>query len=112
MENLRMETGEGWALASYAGELTSEVIPVFRRELEKASAGKECRTLALELSRVTFLDSSGIGFLVALGSRLAHAGKSLCLLTPSVQVLKTLELVQLLTYFKVLPRREDFPEAL
>ncbi|MEW5773203.1 MAG: STAS domain-containing protein [Thermodesulfobacteriota bacterium] len=106
MEDLRLERRGGLALAAFAGELVSEKVPGLRREMDRLLADPGCRTLVLDLADVSFLDSSGIGFLVSLAARAKAEDKHLRLLDLSPQARKTLELVQLIAYFEVLQGRE------
>lgn len=107
MEDLLLERRGKLALAAYAGELANERVSALRRELDAALADPTCRALVLDLAGATFLDSSGIGFLVSLASRLKSGGRQFALRDPSPQVRKTLELVRLITYFSVLERDAD-----
>jgi anti-sigma B factor antagonist len=94
-------------LAEFSGKLSDERVSALRQDLDAALADPHCSSLVLDLSGATFLDSSGIGFLVALASRLKAGGRQLLLRDPSSQVRKTLELVRLITYFSVLERSAD-----
>ena len=100
MEELTWQRTEGRLMARYSGEITMEVTQAFKREVEKA-LGEGPATLVLDLSEVNFIDSSGIGFLVACNTRLKSMGTQLVLLKPSAQVKKTLGLVQLMPFFAV-----------
>lgn len=106
MEGLRLEVRGRLRLAACAGELADARVPALRRVLEQALEEPGCAVLALDLAGAPFLDSSGIGMLVALAGRAKAAGREFCLLEPSPQVRKTLELVRLMGYFRVLPGRE------
>lgn len=99
MENLSWEKKGTAQLAKYVGEITMEVTSGFKQEVERSL--DDATALVLDLSEVSFMDSSGIGFLVACNTRLQSAGKILVLYQPSTQVRKTLGLVQLMSYFQV-----------
>jgi anti-sigma B factor antagonist len=101
VENLTWLTSGTCLLGKYSGEITMEITHDFKTEVEKALDDAGAKTMALDLSQVSFMDSSGIGFLVACNTRLQTSGKTLVLLTPSLQVRKTLGLVQLMEFFKV-----------
>lgn len=98
---------DGCLVARYAGEITMEVTQDFKREVEKALEGSDAKALVLDLSQVSFMDSSGIGFLVACNTRLQTSGRVLALLAPSSQVRKTLALVQLMEFFKVAESEDE-----
>ena len=76
-----------------------EITSGFKKEVERSL--EDAQALVLDLSEVSFMDSSGIGFLVACNTRVQNAGKTLVLYMPSTQVRKTLGLVQLMSYFQV-----------
>ena len=107
MENLKWGNLENALLCTYSGEITMEITRIFKQEVESALEKSVHKTLVLDLSAVNFMDSSGIGFLVACNTRMQTAGKILVLLSPSPQVRKTLNLVQLMTYFAVAETPED-----
>ena len=99
MENLSWDKKGNALLGKYVGEITMEVTSGFKQEVERSLG--DAPTLVLDLSEVSFMDSSGIGFLVACNTRMQSAGKALVLYQPSTQVRKTLGLVQLMSYFQV-----------
>jgi anti-sigma B factor antagonist len=94
-------------MGKYSGEITMEITQAFKREVEKVLEDGKSSLLVLDLSEVSFMDSSGIGFLVACNTRLQSSGKSLALFSPSAQVKKTLELVQLMEFFKVAETEQE-----
>ena len=101
MENLTWLRKGPCLLAKYSGEITMEITQDFKHAVEAALEKEESLALALDLSEVSFMDSSGIGFLVSCNTRLQSLGKRLVLLSPSPQVRKTLGLVQLMEFFVV-----------
>lgn len=107
MENLTWQDLGGALVARYSGEITMEITQDFKREMEKALEKAPGKALVLDLSGVSFMDSSGIGFLVACNTRLQASGRLLALLNPSSQVRKTLALVQLMEFFKVAETEEE-----
>ena len=107
MENLGIEHRGGAILVEYSGEMTLDTTPDLRKEIEAATADGGFETLILDLSGVGFMDSSGIGFLVSLSSRVENEAKSFYLCRPSAQVSRTLDLVQLKKYFRVLSSEEE-----
>lgn len=112
MENLTWHDKGGCLVARYAGEITMEITQDFKREMEKALEKSPGKALVLDLSGVSFMDSSGIGFLVACNTRLQASGRILALLNPSPQVRKTLALVQLMEFFKVAESEDELESLL
>jgi anti-sigma B factor antagonist len=110
MEGLKFESRNGSLLASYDGELTLEVTRDLKKSVQEKIDETGCKLLAMDLSRVNFIDSSGIGFLVSLASRLKGAGVDFVLYRPSAQVAKTLELVQLKDHFNTVDSERELAE--
>lgn len=101
----------GLVTLTLAGHITMDVTGEIKRALIAALEHEDCLGLVLELSAVTFLDSSGIGVLIAANSRMRGRGRPVYLLKPSPQVLKTLEMVQILPYFQVILDLAAIPAA-
>ncbi|MFO7818434.1 MAG: STAS domain-containing protein, partial [Desulfovibrionales bacterium] len=60
-----------------------------------------------DLSDIKFMDSSGIGFLVATNNKVKQSGRGFYLYMPSPQVIKTLKLVNLFSFFEILRDEDD-----
>jgi anti-sigma B factor antagonist len=86
----------------YAGEITLEITGDLKRRLDAELEGDAISTVVIDLSDVSFMDSSGIGFLVSANTRMRSAGRSFYLYRLSRPVEKTLGLVQLLQFFQIL----------
>jgi len=107
MEGLLIEKKDGLVAVVYSGEITLDVTPGIKAEVSAATEDVDYKNLIMDLSGVSFIDSSGIGFLVSLNSRIRNAGKTFYLFKPSPQVAKTLELVQMIKYFKIIGSDEE-----
>jgi anti-sigma B factor antagonist len=95
----------GSAVIRVRGELDMSTSPELTAAV--SSAGAEASTVQLDLSAVTFLDSSAIGALVAAGSELAEAGHRLQIGPRSDIVNRVLEITGLAEpsdAFDVLPQ--------
>lgn len=66
------------------------------------------RRIAVEMSRLDFLDSSGLGVLVGAMKQARALRGGLCMVRPKERVLKTLRITGLL---RVIPPFDDLPEA-
>ncbi len=102
----------GLVTVTLKGHITMEITDELKRALISTLDEDTCLGLVLELSAVTFLDSSGIGVLIAANTRMRGQGRPVFLLRPSTQVLKTLEMVQVLPYFRVVADPEAIAEQL
>jgi anti-sigma B factor antagonist len=76
------------------GELDMSTAPELTSSLTSASAGVE-GAVTLDLTGVTFLDSSAIGALIAVGQELADRGRSLRIGPRSTVVSRVLEITGL-----------------
>lgn len=94
-------------VVSCRGDITFDNTAEIRRRVEEALAEADYSALVLDLSEVCFMDSSGIGTLVALNSKVYSVGKRLYLLSPAEQVLKTLEMVKLTEFFDIMKNKGD-----
>jgi anti-anti-sigma factor len=73
---------------------------------------REVDTIELDLSEVSFLDSSGIGALVRALVRTRVDGKTLKFLAVSEPVRKTLQITNLLPQFATMEQRRSLPDGL
>ncbi|GAB7079836.1 STAS domain-containing protein [Megalodesulfovibrio paquesii] len=91
------------------GEFTLDATGRFRDAMEPFLEDARCRMAVIDLEHVRFMDSSGIGMLVALNSRFQALGIPLHLFKPSIQVRRTLDLVQLTRYFSMVDHADQLP---
>lgn len=102
MEKLTVKRQSDVLLLRYAGEITLEITGDLKRRLDAELEADEVKAVVIDLSEVSFMDSSGIGFLVSVNTRMRSSGRSFFLYKLSKPVEKTLGLVQLLEFFQIL----------
>ncbi|SMF37586.1 STAS domain-containing protein [Desulfovibrio gilichinskyi] len=102
MEDERITISDGVMTLKFGKEITIESLHGFKSNVEAKSNSPEIKIVIANLSEAHFLDSSGIGFLVSLNSRLKSLNKNMYLLRPSEQICKTLELVRLISFFNLI----------
>lgn len=95
-------------LVHFIGEVTIATSASMRQSVLECLTQQPVTHVVIDLSNVEFMDSSGIGMLVALKTRLEHGAKALFLLNPSPQVSSTINLVQLGSFFHVLTGEVPF----
>ncbi|GAB6161410.1 hypothetical protein JCM12298_05690 [Desulfothermus naphthae] len=103
MGTLNFKKEKKYNIIKYSGELTLDVVEELKEEISKFI--NECdneKSLVFDLSDISFMDSSGIGFLVHLNNVNKTKNKKLYLLNPSGAVKKTLSLVNLLNFFEII----------
>ncbi len=101
MENCLIEFRDDALYLTFHGEITIEITAGLKKEIDKALQPSSFSSVVVNLSEVAFIDSSGIGFLVALNTRLISLSRKMFLFKPSAQVKKTLDLVQLSSFFTI-----------
>lgn len=82
-------------VARPAGELDLQVADLFRNQLERHLNTRGVKNLVLNLSRVSFIDSSGLGVILGRYRRLKAAGGEVAIVNPSPAVNRLLELAGL-----------------
>jgi anti-sigma B factor antagonist len=93
-------------VVSVGGELDLRVAPAFRDAVERVIDGG-ARRLLVDLSEVTFIDSTSIGVLVCALKRMHASGGSLELVCTEKNVLKTLEVSGLDQHFRIHGSRDE-----
>lgn len=83
-------------LVRLGGEMDLGVADKLRLALDKALMEKQTKYLILNLSRVTFIDSSGLGVILGRYKRLVHQGGRVILVGAQPPVRRILELSGLL----------------
>ena len=78
---LRTKQNDGTDIVEVSGELEMHAAPELRAELQRVCAVEKPRVL-IDLSQVSFIDSTGIGVLVGGLKRAREAGGALVLVCP------------------------------
>ena len=95
---------KGWLVLALEGddvELSMfDGVPLFRQAaVEQLASG--CDRLVLDLTNVTFVDSTGLGVLIGICKRMRALGGTLLLVATSAQVLMTLNVTGLDQIFEI-----------
>jgi anti-sigma B factor antagonist len=91
---------EGVPVLAVTGEIDVYTAPSLREQLVALSQGSST-TAVVDLSDVSFVDSTGLGVLVSGLKRFREAGGDLPLVVTQPQILKVLEITGLATVFSV-----------
>ncbi|HPT87646.1 MAG TPA: anti-sigma F factor antagonist [Bacillota bacterium] len=90
------------------GELDLETSPEFRKVIEeKLDSYKTIRHLILDLKKVHFIDSSGLGVILGRFKRITQDGGRMSAVNVSDQVKRIFELSGLLKIMNIYPDRKD-----
>jgi anti-sigma B factor antagonist len=92
------ETGQ-WVVVSVAGEVDLSTSPSLRRALEKAA--RKGPDVVVDLSDVTFLDSTGLGDLVRAREMVVTAGGQFSLVVNQPRIQRVLDITGLNEVFYI-----------
>lgn len=105
--DLELEYREGVLFVRPGGEVDIRVTDDLRSILEDSLGKNSVNHLVFNLSRVSFIDSSGLGVILGRYKRLAQQGGRVSLVAPQPQVRRVLVLSGLLTVLKEYSSEED-----
>ncbi len=95
MEYKRIETPDGDLLIELQGEMDAQGCARIRPELDQIATKDYAKNVVLDLARVSFLDSSGIGAIVFLYKRLKTRDRHLEIINVQNQPRELIELLRL-----------------
>ena len=108
---LRREDESPVCIVGLDGEVDLSVVPSVREKLEEALAGG-CTTLVLDLTQVTYTDSTALGLLVWTDRRLSPVGGKLILAGANPDVSRILELSGLVGVAPTITARRTVADAM
>ena len=76
-----------------------DAISECRDAVEQQTKASPAPVVTVDLADVTFMDSSGVGFLIGLRRLCQEQGKSLTVANPSAPIKKLLDMLRLTPYF-------------
>ncbi|MCA1944247.1 MAG: STAS domain-containing protein [Desulfovibrio sp.] len=92
--------------------LPAETLPLLRREVEDAIHAAWLAQVIFDLQEAVFVDSAGIGLMVAVRHWTSALGKDLYLYRPGATVMKALGLVHLADVFSIVDTSQDLDALL
>ncbi len=95
-----------------AGELDLGVADRFRRALDETIEKGQTKNLVINLTKVSFVDSSGLGVLLGRYNRLSKKGGRVFIVAPQPQVRKVLDLSGLLRIMNEYPNENEALEKI
>lgn len=93
------------AVVRATGEIDIYTAPVLREAL--VAAGAQGRRIVIDLSEVTFLDSTGLGVMLGARGRANHVDGAVSLAGATDMVMRVLRITRLDQVFPTYPRLED-----
>jgi len=97
---IEVEEKEGINVVTPVGELDVYTVPLFRKVVLKLEGDRK-HDLILDLTRVTFIDSSGLGSLIEIYQKMSAAKGEVAYVVDNPRVLKILKLVDLDKVFRL-----------
>ena len=92
--DVTIEESGGTARVALVGELDISTAPRLEEELRRVEAGSP-RVLVLDLSKLTFMDSTGLRLLIGADARAREAGRRLVLIRGNEMVQRVLRVTRL-----------------
>ncbi len=99
---IEVEEKEGYHIVTPVGELDIYTVPLFRKVVLKLE-GDRRHDLILDLSRLTFIDSSGLGSLIEIWQKVQTVDGEIAYVVSNPRMLKVFKLVDLDKVFRVFP---------
>jgi anti-sigma B factor antagonist len=97
---IEVEEKEGFNVVTPVGELDVYTVPLFRKVVLKLEGDRK-HDLILDLSRLTFIDSSGLGSLIEIYQKMHSAQGEIAYVIDNQRIIKVLKLVNLDKVFRV-----------
>ena len=99
---IEVEEKEGFHIVTPIGELDIYTVPLFRKVVLKLE-GDRRHDLILDLTKVTFTDSSGFGSLIETYQKVRSVEGNIVFVLDNPRILKLFRLVNLDRVFKIYP---------
>jgi len=99
------DTGR-WCTLSAAGEIDVATAPKLRERLD-ATVDRGPALVVVDLSAVTFIDSTGLGVLIGTSKRIEDAGGAMRLVVSEPRILKLFEITGLTDRFAIAPSVDE-----
>lgn len=99
---IQVEEKEGFRVVTPIGELDVYTVPLFRKVILKLE-GERRHDIVFDLTRVSFIDSSGLGSLIETFQKSQAVKGELAFVIDNPRLLKIIRLVDLHKVFKIYP---------
>jgi len=99
---IQVEEKEGFHVVTPIGELDVYTVPLFRKVILKLE-GERRHDIVLDLTRLSFMDSSGLGSLIETFQKSQTVKGELAFVIDNPRLLKIIRLVDLHKVFKIYP---------
>lgn len=103
---IEVESSETRTLVTVSGDLDAATAPSFYETLARLEV-ERVHNVVLDLAKVTFMDSTGVGVIVTEHKRLRHSGGRLTIFSPPSSVRRLFEITGLTTVLDIVPVNEN-----
>lgn len=107
MENLLIERIQNALILRSSGFITYESISTIKYQIDEALSSVRPALVVWDLSGVTFIDSSGIGLLLACNTNFHGIGLHFHIYRPSEEVKRILSIVKMKDYFSIIEEETE-----
>jgi len=107
MLNIQTKQEGNASIVSIKGKINFEVTTQLRDTFKGQIANEQTKLLVVNLEGASFIDSSGLGLLVAVRSSADKSGSRLHLCCIPPQVKKVFDQTNLTNYFSIFPTEQD-----
>ncbi len=111
MDIMRIDKAAGYLVIHAPLEISHDCSTNTKDTVDTLFEDHGVSDVIFNLAHLKGINSCGIGFMVSLHTRCVTHGKRLYLYKPGPQTLKTLQLVQLNTFFSIVKERDQIPDA-
>ncbi|RKD34708.1 anti-sigma F factor antagonist [Thermohalobacter berrensis] len=98
---LEFKTIDKTLIVKFNGELDHHTAENIRKEIDKFYSGNMLKNIILDLEKLNFMDSSGIGLILGRYKNVSQNGGKLCLVNVSPRVEKILKMSGVLKIVKI-----------
>jgi anti-anti-sigma factor len=107
MLNIQTRQEDDASVLSIKGKINFEVTPQLREVIKEAMGENQPKLLVINMEGVSFIDSSGLGLLLAARKNIDSNNGKLHLCNVSAQVKKTFDQTNLTNYFSVFASEQE-----
>jgi len=101
MERLSHKKTDQALVIGLSDEIIMDVVVEMKAEITQLTESSPQKAVVLDLDRVTFMDSSGVGLLIGLRRMCQEQGKAFSIANPSPPIRKLFDMLRLTDYFAV-----------
>ncbi len=103
MERLAHTNTDAALILGLSDEIIMDVVIEIKAEITQLIQNASQKAVVLDLSKVTFLDSSGVGLFIGLRRSCEEQGKTFSIANPTPPIRKLFDMLRLTDYFAVSP---------